>query len=63
MRIFILCFVPLFVAVDALGVLPLFIGLTDGLPSAQQRRVIVQSLATASAVALLFLVPFSLTLR
>jgi multiple antibiotic resistance protein len=63
MRIFILCFVPLFVAVDALGVLPLFIGLTDGLPSAQQRRVIVQSLATASAVALLFLVagPFILS--
>jgi multiple antibiotic resistance protein len=55
MKIFILCFVPLFVAVDALGVLPLFIGLTGGLSSPQQRRVIVQSLITASAVALIFL--------
>jgi multiple antibiotic resistance protein len=54
-KIFILCFVPLFVAVDAPGVLPLFIGLTDGLSSPQQRRVIIQSLITASAVALLFL--------
>jgi multiple antibiotic resistance protein len=26
-----LCFVPLFVAVDALGVLPMFMGLTEGL--------------------------------
>jgi multiple antibiotic resistance protein len=55
MKVFILCFVPLFVAVDALGVLPLFIGLTSGLSSPQQRRVIIQSLITASAVALVFL--------
>jgi len=55
MATFILCFVPLFVAVDALGVLPLFIGLTGGLSSPQQRRVIIQSLFTASAVALIFL--------
>jgi len=55
MAIFILCFVPLFVAVDALGVLPLFIGLTGGLTPSQQRRVIIQSLVTASAVALIFL--------
>lgn len=55
MAIFILCFVPLFVAVDALGVLPLFIALTGGLPPSQQRRVIIQSLITASAVALIFL--------
>jgi len=30
MRDFWLCFVPLFVAVDAVGVLPMFMGLTDG---------------------------------
>ena len=64
MTIFILCFVPLFVAVDALGVLPLFIGLTGGLTPSQQRRVIIQSLVTASAVALVFLAagPLVLTL-
>lgn len=56
METFILCFVPLFVAVDALGVLPLFIGLTESLSPPQQRRVIIQSLITASAVALVFLV-------
>jgi len=55
MKIFLLCFVPLFVAVDALGVLPIFISLTDSLSPDQKRRVLVQSLITASAVALVFL--------
>ncbi|KPJ98025.1 MAG: hypothetical protein AMJ60_09705 [Desulfobacterales bacterium SG8_35] len=55
MKIFLLCFVPLFVAVDALGVLPIFIGLTDGLSPSQKRRVLIQSLITATAVALIFL--------
>lgn len=55
MKVFLLCFVPLFVAVDALGVLPIFISLTDTLTPSQQRRVLVQSLITASAVALVFL--------
>ena len=55
MKIFFLCFLPLFVAVDALGVLPIFIGLTEGLSPSQKRRVLIQSLITASAVALVFL--------
>ena len=55
MQVFLLCFVPLFVAVDALGVLPIFISLTGGLTPSQQRRVLLQSLITASAVALVFL--------
>ena len=55
MKIFFLCFLPLFVAVDALGVLPIFIALTEGLSPSQKRRVLIQSLITASAVALVFL--------
>ena len=55
MNIFLLCFVPLFVAVDALGVLPIFISLTEGLTPSQKRKVLIQSLLTASAVALVFL--------
>lgn len=50
-----LCFVPLFVAVDALGTLPIFIGLTAGLERTQVRRIIWQSLLTAIVVALVFL--------
>ena len=55
MNAFWLCFVPLFVAVDAVGVLPLFTSLTEGLDPRQTRSVILQSILTASLVALAFL--------
>jgi len=50
-----LCFVPLFVAVDAIGVLPMFLSLTEGFDAAKVRRIIAQSMITAIVVALLFL--------
>lgn len=56
MKDFWLCFVPLFVAVDAIGVLPMFINLTQDLETDRVRRVIIQSVVTAAVVALSFLV-------
>lgn len=50
-----LCFVPLFVAVDAVGVLPMFIGFTDRLERSKVRRIAIQSVITAMGVAVLFL--------
>ncbi|RJR26780.1 MAG: MarC family protein [Desulfobacteraceae bacterium] len=55
MRSFWLCFVPLFVAVDAIGVLPLFLNLTEELNPLKVKRVVYQSMVTAAAVALSFL--------
>lgn len=55
MNEFWLCFVPLFVAVDAIGTLPLFLGLTQGTPRRETRRIIVDSVLTAAVVAILFL--------
>jgi len=55
MREFWLCFVPLFVAVDPIGCLPIFVGLTEGLSRPRAHLVIVQSVAVALAVGLLFL--------
>jgi len=49
------CFFPLFVAVDAVGILPLFMHLTEGVDPRAVRRIIVQSMVTALAVALAFL--------
>jgi multiple antibiotic resistance protein len=63
MTAFWLCFVPLFVAVDAMGILPMFLGLTDGLSVAERRRVIGQSVATATGVALVFVLFGSVLLR
>lgn len=54
MNTFWLCFVPLFVAVDAVGVLPMFLSLTDGLDSKRLRTVILQSVLTAVTVAVIF---------
>ncbi len=50
-----LCFVPLFVAVDAIGVLPIFMNLTEGFNHSKRRRIIVQSIITATIVTLVFL--------
>ncbi len=55
MKSFWLSFVPLFVAVDAIGVLPLFINLTEGIDTPKVRRIILQSMITALIVALAFL--------
>ncbi|NLX25341.1 MAG: MarC family protein [Lentisphaerae bacterium] len=55
MKDFWLCFVPLFVAVDAIGVLPMFVTLTEGVDAIRRRGIILQSVTTASVVAVAFL--------
>jgi len=55
MMTFLACFIPLFVAVDPLGIIPIYLGLTEGMPRPEQRRVVVYTLATAVAVAAGFL--------
>jgi multiple antibiotic resistance protein len=50
-----LCFFPMFVAVDAVGILPLFMHLTEGVDRQAVRKIIVQSMITALVVALVFL--------
>ncbi len=51
-----LCFVPLFAALNPISVVPLFAGMVDGLSPQRRRRIVVQSLGTASAVSLVFLI-------
>jgi multiple antibiotic resistance protein len=60
---FLLCFVPLFVAVDAIGLLPMFIGLTEDVDKKQVRRIVLQSVATAMVVSLAFVAIGELLLR
>jgi len=55
MKSFWLCFVPLFVAVDAIGLLPLFINLTEGMEKKLVQKIILQSMITALVVALAFI--------
>lgn len=52
---FLAAFIPIFVAVDAPGVLPAYLGLTDGLDDAQRRSIASRSIVVAGAIGLLFL--------
>ena len=51
---FLMALVPIFFAVDALGVLPMFVGLTEGLEHRERQRIVKQSLITALGVAVGF---------
>ncbi len=55
MKDFWLCFVPLFIAVDAAGVLPLYLALTEGMDRRRLHRVILQSIFSAALVAVAFI--------
>ena len=50
-----LAFIPIFVAVDAIGVLPIFMALTNGLSAQERTHVILQSMVTALCLAFSFI--------
>lgn len=50
-----MAFVPIFVAVDAIGVLPIFISLTVGIKKKDRRKIIFQSVVTAGLLAFGFI--------
>lgn len=50
-----LAFIPVFVAVDAIGVLPIFVSLTQGLIPKERIKIIIQSMFTASCLAIGFI--------
>ncbi len=54
LRNILLSFIPLFVAVDVVGLLPVFISLTQGMEQAEKRRVIYQSMLTGGLLAVGF---------
>lgn len=49
-----LAFIPLFVAVDAIGTLPIFMAFTQGTATSGRRTIILQSMLTAGILTLLF---------
>jgi len=50
-----LSFIPIFVAVDAIGVLPIFVSLTEGIEQHQKTKIIIQSMLTALCLAVGFI--------
>ncbi len=60
---YLLTFIPIFVAVDAIGNIPLFISLVEGLNRRQRNKAINDSVTTATLLALLFMFGGKLVLR
>lgn len=50
-----LAFIPIFVAVDAIGVLPIFVSLTEGLKQRERSKIIIESMLTATCLAVGFI--------
>ena len=55
-KTFLQTFIPLFVAIDAFGVLPLYVGLVEGLDDARTKRLPRDATLTAFCISLLFLI-------
>jgi multiple antibiotic resistance protein len=54
-KIFVLSFIPLFVAIDVLGLVPIFLSLTNELERSQKKKLITEATFTALAVSIAFL--------
>lgn len=52
---FLLCFIPMFVALDPLGLLPLFVSVTSTMDRERRRRVVLQAVPTALAIGVAFI--------
>lgn len=50
-----LAFIPIFVAVDVIGLLPVFVSFTQGIEKFKRTRIIIQSLVTALCLAIGFI--------
>lgn len=55
MSSFLTYFIPLFVTIDAFGLVPVFLAVTDGLPKPQRRQIIFEAVAAAFAICLAFM--------
>jgi multiple antibiotic resistance protein len=55
LRPYILSFIPLFVAVDAIANIPIFLSLVEKSSKAERRRIILDAVTTATAVAIIFM--------
>jgi len=52
----VLAFIPMFVAVNAIGILPIFLALTEGMGTEERKRVATQASLIATIIAVAFVV-------
>jgi multiple antibiotic resistance protein len=56
LKAFVLCFIPIAVAIDAISLVPIYMTLTAGFAAQEQKRIIIQSFVTSIVVGVVFLV-------
>jgi multiple antibiotic resistance protein len=49
-----LCFIPIFVAIDPIGIVPMFLALTRGYETTGRRKIVRDSVLTASVIGVIF---------
>jgi multiple antibiotic resistance protein len=54
LEMFLLAFIPLFVAIDPIGTLPLYLGLTEGFTPEEKKKLAFQAVATAFVIGITF---------
>lgn len=52
---YLLSFIPIFVAINVFGILPIFIGLTTNVTKEEKHKIVVDSVITATTIALSFI--------
>jgi multiple antibiotic resistance protein len=60
---YLLSFIPIFIAVDAIGNVPIFVSLVETVKGQKRRRVIIDAVTTATAMAVIFMVAGKFILR
>lgn len=55
MRSFLLSFIPIFIAMDAIGILPFFMSFTEHVKPKEKKRIVTQSIVTAFLIGIIFL--------
>ncbi len=49
-----LCFIPIFVAIDPVGIVPMFLSLTRGYEARERRKIVLDSVLTATVIGIIF---------
>ena len=62
-KLLLFAWIPLFVAIDPVGLIPLFLGMTEGIDPVRRRRISHQALVTAAVVLVGFMFLGKLTFR
>jgi len=60
---YILSFIPIFVAVDAIGNIPIFVSVVEGMSKKERHKIVTDSVSTAASMAILFMLGGKLVLR